>query len=78
MPTVFHRGPYRFFFYMGDRNEPAHVHVERDRCIAKFWLAPVLLERSGGLRTSDIRRIRRMVEENQAVLMEAWNDCFND
>lgn len=30
MPTVLRVGPYRFFFYAGDRNEPQHIHVERD------------------------------------------------
>lgn len=50
MPTVLREGPYRFFFYASDREEPPHVHVERDRQTAKFWLQPVRLERSGGLR----------------------------
>ncbi len=39
MPTVLTEGPYRFF-YAGDREEPPHVHVERDRQTAKFWLQP--------------------------------------
>jgi len=43
MPTVMHIGPYRFFFYAGDRDEPPHVHVERDRSNAKFWLDPVAI-----------------------------------
>jgi hypothetical protein len=44
MPTVLRVGPYRFFFvYSGDGNEPAHVHVEHDASVAKFWLAPVRL-----------------------------------
>ncbi len=30
MPTVLVEGPYRFFWYSGDRTEPPHVHVERD------------------------------------------------
>lgn len=30
MPTVLRSGPYRFFFYAGDRDEPPHVHIERD------------------------------------------------
>lgn len=34
-------GPYRFFFYSFDGDEPTHVHVRRDRQHAKFWLAPV-------------------------------------
>ncbi len=36
MPTVPHDGPYRFFFYASDRDEPVHIHVERDDDIAKF------------------------------------------
>ena len=39
MPTILRVGPYRFFFYAGDRNEMPHMHVERERFIAKFWLA---------------------------------------
>ena len=31
MPTIWEHGPYRFFFYSGDRDEPSHVHVERER-----------------------------------------------
>jgi hypothetical protein len=30
MPAVLRSSPYRFFFYAGDRNEPPHVHVERE------------------------------------------------
>ena len=50
MPTLLREGPFRFFFYLGDRGEPPHVHVQRDNNIAKFWLNPVTLERSGGLK----------------------------
>ena len=28
MPTALKIGPYRLFFYAGDREEPPHVHVE--------------------------------------------------
>jgi hypothetical protein len=41
MPTVLRAGPYRFFFYAGDRDEPPHIHVERDDHTAKFWLDQV-------------------------------------
>jgi hypothetical protein len=40
MPTVLRVGPYRCFFFAGDRNEPPHVHVERDTNRAKVWLDP--------------------------------------
>nr|VFK14803.1 MAG: protein of unknown function (DUF4160) [Candidatus Kentron sp. LPFa] len=39
MPTVFRIGPYRFFFYSGDRNEPIHVHVERDDKVANLFIS---------------------------------------
>ena len=77
MPAIFSDGPFRFFFYMGDRDEPPHVHVERDNRIAKFWLNPVKLQSTGGLRRPEIRRIERIIEENQTRLMEAWNARFN-
>ncbi|MDO8750404.1 MAG: DUF4160 domain-containing protein [Dehalococcoidia bacterium] len=76
MPTVLHVGPYRFFFYAGDRDEPEHVHVERDDSVAKFWLDPIRLERSGGFGRSEMRRIHRIVEEQHSVLLEAWHDYF--
>ena len=57
--TVLREGPYRFFFYASDRTEPEHVHVERDDRAAKFWIDPVRLHRSGGMRRSEIRRIAR-------------------
>jgi hypothetical protein len=54
MPTVLRSGPYRFFFYAGDRLEPPHVHVERDRNNAKFWLEPVNFESSTGFGRSEL------------------------
>ena len=77
MPTVLREGPYRFFFYASDRTEPEHVHVERDDRAAKFWIDPVRLHRSGGMRRSEIRRIARIIEENQTVLLEAWHEYFD-
>ncbi|WP_431306254.1 DUF4160 domain-containing protein [Sulfuricystis multivorans] len=48
MPTVLLSGPSRFFFFSGDRDEPLHIHVERERMLAKFWLVPVRLHYSTG------------------------------
>jgi hypothetical protein len=77
MPTILRIGPYRFFFYAGDGLEPAHIHVERDNCISKFWLDPVVLERSGGFRRSEINRVLRLVEENREELLRGWNEYLN-
>ena len=48
-PTVLRSGPYRFHFYSQDGGEPAHVHVDRDDCSAKFWLNPVEFEYNFGI-----------------------------
>lgn len=76
MPTVFRWGPYRFFFYAGDRHEPPHVHVERENDAAKFWLTPVRLESSGGFAKAEIRQVQRLVEENREILLRGWNEYF--
>ena len=78
MPTVLREGPYRFFFYSGDRDEPRHVHVSRESRVAKFWLDPVRIQGSGGLRRTEIRRVQRIIEENYNLFVEAWDDYFND
>jgi Domain of unknown function (DUF4160) len=77
MPTVLRSGPYRFFFYAGDREEPPHVHVERDDCEAKFWLDPVRLQTSFGFTASELRRVEKLVVENQQLLLDRWNEFFN-
>lgn len=77
MPTVLRSGPYRFFFYAGDRDEPPHIHVERDNNKAKFWLEPVRLQNSGGFSRTEIGRIQRLVEENREGLLRSWNEYFN-
>lgn len=78
MPTVLRVGPYRFFFYSGDRGEPVHVHVERDDNVGKFWLDPVRLQTSGGFNAAELRKIQGIVEENRNTLIEAWNEYFGE
>jgi len=77
MPTVFRRGPYRFFFYPSDREEPEHVHVERDDKVAKFWTDPVRLQRSGGFDRAEIARIHKIIVTHRVRLTEAWNEYFH-
>jgi hypothetical protein len=76
LPTVLRTGPYRLFFYSADREEPPHVHVEREEGKAKFWLEPVRLEKSRGFGRAEIGRIERLVAENAVLLLRSWHEYF--
>ena len=78
MPTILTVGPYRLFFASLDRPEPPHVHVQRERMVAKFWLDPVALDRAGGFRPHELNTIGKLVKEHSKVLLEHWNEHFSD
>ena len=65
MPTVLRIGPYRLFFYSSDGDEPFHIHVERDNYIAKIWLDPIRLQKSGGFIRNETTEIIKSVEKNK-------------
>lgn len=76
MPVVLRIGPYRFFFYSNENNEPAHIHVQRERALAKFWIKPVALASSTGFPAQELTTLSRLVRENAATFAEAWNEFF--
>ena len=78
MPTIARIGPYRIYFHSHEPNEPPHVHVDRERFSAKFWLDPVNLARNFGYNAVELRRIRDMVIEQQQDFLEAWHGYFSD
>jgi hypothetical protein len=76
MPTILRIGPYRFFFVSIDNTEPPHVHVRRERHVAKFWLDPVSLQNAGGFNRTELSKIANLVDRNQAFLLEQWHEFF--
>ncbi len=78
VPTIFWIGSYRFFFYSNENGEPAHIHIQRERALAKFWLKPVSLASSTRFAPREIRDLQKLVEENKPKLLEAWNEYFKD
>jgi hypothetical protein len=76
MPTVLRSGPYRFYFYSHEPNEPPHIHVDRDDSSAKFWLDPVQLAANFGFRAHELRTLQLMVIEHQTRFLEAWDEFF--
>jgi hypothetical protein len=76
-PTVLRSGPYRFFFFSNEGYEPPHIHVQRERMLAKYWLTPVALASSTGFAARELRRIQGLVEEHASDFLEAWNEYFS-
>ena len=44
--------------------------------VAKFWLTPVALERTGGFSREETHRIAQLVTENRIHLLERWHEFF--
>jgi hypothetical protein len=74
LPTVLRVGPYRFFFYSNERGEPPHIHVRRDRQLAKFWLEPVSLAESTNFPAHELRQVELLVVAHQPEFLQAWHE----
>ncbi len=72
MPVVLRVRGYKFWFYEADLGEPPHVHVGKDGNEAKFWFNPVKVARGGKFRQVDLVEMERIIGENQAFLINAW------
>jgi hypothetical protein len=71
-------GPYCFFFFSNEGFEPPHIHVQRERRLAKFWLEPVRPASSTGFAAQELNRMQRLVEENATRFLETWHEYFGN
>jgi len=67
-------GPYRFFFYSFDCNEPEHVHVQRENKVCKYWLTPLALGSNDGFSARELNQIRAQIALNLETILEAWHE----
>jgi hypothetical protein len=76
MPTI-KIERYKFRFYSSDAGEPPHVPVIDGNKVAKIWLQPVSTEYNRGYNRAELNYILKLTRENQARLLENWNEYFN-
>jgi Domain of unknown function (DUF4160) len=76
--TILRIGPYRFYFYSHEPNEPPHIHIDRDTSSAKFWLELVNLASNIDFSAKELRKLQSIVQENQKNLLEAWYGYFGN
>jgi hypothetical protein len=77
MPTVLRVGPYRFYFWADERQEPPHIHVASAEREAKYWLTPIVLSWNQGFRSGELKEIEGLIETHLKLLLEAWHGFFN-
>ena len=80
MPKVFSWRGYRFHFFSneGDPLEPCHIHVQKDKNRAKFWIEPyIYLDYNYGFTSQELNRFRKLIEENEELIRSKWDEYFN-
>ncbi len=72
MPEVFRMFGLRFFFFANE-HLPIHIHVQNADGRAKFNISPkIKLVFNKGLKQSDIKLAESIIEENEAIIIKAW------
>ena len=77
MPTILRAEGFVIKIYLND-HAPAHVHAIRSEGEAVITLEPVMILRSWQMRRSDLVDVKRIVSENQAVLIKRWREIHDE
>ncbi len=77
MPTVLLIKGYRLFFFSNEGNEPVHIHIEKAERYAKFWLEPLCVVINYGFTGKELREISEIIEKNEIIIREKWNEYFS-
>jgi hypothetical protein len=71
-PTVFRKSGFRFYFF--SREEPRiHIHVHGQAGEEKFWIEPA---QNYGLSGKELKLVRRLIEEHENDIRNAWSRQF--
>ena len=77
MPTILRIDGFAIKIYFNDHG-PAHVHVIKAEGEAIISLDPIIILRFWGMRRQDLAEAKRIVEENQTVLLRSWRNIHGD
>lgn len=59
---------------MFDLNEPIHIHVDKGRKTAKYWLSPMRLARNRGYQDHELNEIESILQARLQQLTDTWNE----
>jgi hypothetical protein len=77
MPEIFRREGFVFFFYANEGQEPIHVHVRRAGGYAKFWIDPLELDLSEGMKVQELAKAEDLILENETLIRRKWHEVFD-
>ncbi|WP_455138486.1 DUF4160 domain-containing protein [Thermophilibacter sp.] len=85
MPKILEIGRYVVFFWMGEPNEPVHVHVAPNRPTenaTKFWLTAaggcILANNHSHIPEKDLRDLAKVIRLNHGYICERWIEVFGE
>ena len=74
MPEVFRKLGFVFFFYANEGNEPMHIHVRKAGGFAKYWIEPIELEFSQGMKVNELKTAAKLIKENVELIKKKWHE----
>ncbi len=75
-PTVFRESGFRFYFFSREESR-LHIHVHGQNGEAKYWIEPqVELAQNYGLSETELNLVRKLVEEHEHDIRNAWSLHF--
>jgi len=74
MPEVFRKYGFVFFFYANEGNEPMHIHVRKAGGFAKYWMEPIELDFSQGMKVNELKTAEDLILENIELIKRKWNE----
>lgn len=78
MPEIFRKLGFVFFFYSNEGSEPMHIHVRKAGGFAKFWIEPIELDFSQGMKVQDIKLAQDLIEEHFELIKLKWNEIHGN
>jgi hypothetical protein len=66
-----------FSCFSNERNEPIHIHIEKAEKYAKFWIDPVFVATNFGFTSRELREIGEIIDINEILIRDKWNEHFS-
>jgi len=73
-PEVFRQLGFVFFFYANEGDEPMHIHVRKAGGFAKYWIEPIELEFSQGMKVNDLKTAGKLIKAHVELIKTKWNE----